>query len=519
MKRPAKKNVGTETRSSTSRLWRYNFAILIGGGYWILVLPIAASQVVTLWMMALSTDFSQGMAISISELMTPVLGAFLAAHSLAPEYRSGVGSVLACKPVSLHRVVTLRVALALLTALALTTVTLTVCSVGLQPIDIPPALLVAIPPLWFLSLLALTAATLFRSALGGFAVAAAIWALDLGMGYGVNPFFSSQGYRALLDKAPMSDYWLVGKGVLLASGLVLLLLHHRMMGRLSRAPERRDVTRLAVTAASVAIGYCLVGAAANLNYAMSHRGRLLGGDVRWLRQQLSAYGPLPVARLFGPAFAAYVESPPVAKAEDSVQQIRVHQLEQALQRWPGSIWADCIAFELGREQEVADPAAATEAFFLVADRYSKSPLAPQALTRIFRSGEVAILPLTRLTAARRVLSDHSSAPEAERAAEYVLDQDQKTVKNEERRRAAEIAVKVAPTMREPYWYRNLAEELGKEGRVSEAITAAREAVRLGRAIRERAMGNPELEAEFTPNQVIVDRSVAEAEQLLKQWGQ
>src|SRR5437763_669648 len=105
-----------------SPLWRYNYKILVGTGYWVLVLPVAASQVVTLWMMALASDFNQAVGTHIAELMTPILGAFLVAHSLAPEYRSGIGTVLACKPVSLHRVVTIRVGLAMLAAVLLTTV-------------------------------------------------------------------------------------------------------------------------------------------------------------------------------------------------------------------------------------------------------------------------------------------------------------------------------------------------------------------------------------------------------------
>src|SRR5947207_7213978 len=141
--------------SGGHRLWRYNYKILLGGGYWILVLPVAASQVVTLWMMALSTDFNQPVATHIAEMMTPILGAFLVAHSLAPEYRSGIGAVLACKPVSLHRVVTIRVGLAMLAALILSTITLLVCSVGLKPIDVWTPLLACLPGLWFLSLLAL----------------------------------------------------------------------------------------------------------------------------------------------------------------------------------------------------------------------------------------------------------------------------------------------------------------------------------------------------------------------------
>src|SRR6188768_1931270 len=98
-------------RASFWRFWRYNYQILMGTGYWILFLPVAASFLVGLWMMPMLVEFKQTTATAIGELMTPILGAFLAAHSLAPEYRSGIGAVLACKPIPLGRVVALRVAL------------------------------------------------------------------------------------------------------------------------------------------------------------------------------------------------------------------------------------------------------------------------------------------------------------------------------------------------------------------------------------------------------------------------
>ena len=170
-------------RPRRASLWRYNYAILAGGGYWVIVLPVAASMVTMLWMFPLQSVFGQVAATKIAELMVPVLGAFLAAHTMAPEYRSGVGAVLACKPVSLQRVVVARVALALAVALVLGLTVLVVCSWLLSPVNVWTPLLAALPSLWFLSMLAMTFATLFRNSLAGFAVAAAIWALDFGLGY------------------------------------------------------------------------------------------------------------------------------------------------------------------------------------------------------------------------------------------------------------------------------------------------------------------------------------------------
>src|SRR3712207_6748217 len=113
-------------------------------------------------MMAMSGAFGQNVATLIAELLAPILRAFLVAHSMAPEYRSGVGAVLVSKPVSLHRVVTIRVGLAMLAAFLLTWATLGICSLGIAPVQIWEPLLACLPPLWFLSMLALTFATLFR---------------------------------------------------------------------------------------------------------------------------------------------------------------------------------------------------------------------------------------------------------------------------------------------------------------------------------------------------------------------
>ena len=71
-------------------------------------LPAGGRQfLVGLWMMPMLVEFKQTAATGDRRTDHPDPGRFLAAHSLAPEYRSGIGAVLACKPNPLGRVVAL----------------------------------------------------------------------------------------------------------------------------------------------------------------------------------------------------------------------------------------------------------------------------------------------------------------------------------------------------------------------------------------------------------------------------
>ncbi len=492
-----------------NRLWRYNIRILLGTGFWILVLPIVASQLVTLMMMALAADFSQEFGTRIAEVLTPIMAAFLTAHTLAPEYRSGVGAVLACKPLSLHRVLTARVAIGMGFALLLTTITLVVCSVGLKPIDLLPPLLAALPSLWFLSLLALTFATLFRSAFGGFAVAAAVWAVDFGMGYGVNPFFSLAGLSAFLEHDPLAVVWVWSKVCLSLGGVVLLLIHARLLPRICRAPEARDVPRMVTAALGAVVLYCASGALMVVGYAYVNRGSLNSPDVIWLRRQLKHYGPIPVSALFGPAFQAYVAEIKSPEEGEPVTPLRIRHLEGSLRRWPRSMWADGMAFTIALDRERVDLEASVADYLRVADAYGGSPFAPKALGRILSmerdSGGGKQL------AARRLLADYPKRPEAEKAAAF-LSADS-TLPAAERLRAADIAAAVAPRQRVPGWLVTRAELLLAAGRTDEARKVAAEArAQVIRLEEERRAGG--VMSVLAPHQAELRRALDDADKIL-----
>lgn len=462
-------------RLPLGNFWRYNYQIIAGSGYWMLAIPVAASQVVTLWMMALSSDFSQTSATRIGELMTPVLGAFLAAHSLAPEYRSGVGAVLACKPVSLGRVLSMRAALGMLFALLLTFITLLVCSVGLKPIDIWPPLTASIPGLWFLSTLALLFATIFRNPIGGFAVALALWSLDFSLGFGIHPLLSTQGLTAAAESDPLARFWAAGKGAQIVVGAALWYVHTRQLQRLCRPPEKKDVSRIVLTCCLVILAYCASGAAGVVAYAHSQRGNLGMRDSAWLRRYLQVYGPIPVAQLFGPVFSTLVTDP-ASRREGESRPARVIQLEQALQRWPRSIWADSLAFELAGQVEQMEPERTAEAYLVLADRYPRSPFAPKALRAVMVS-EQAVPDEQRLAAARRLLKEHSNAREAEDAAGELRDHYPGAVNTSELLAATQTAQRVGPEHRRPEWLLRQAELEVELGRTAEARQHAEEALK------------------------------------------
>lgn len=459
-------------------MWRYNYRIITGVGLWILVLPVAATQIVTLWMFVLQHEFSSRIVATVAELMTPLTGAFLCAHALSPEYRSGISAVLASKPVSLLRVAALRVVLALAVAFGLTVTTLIVCSMLLRPVDLERPLLAALPSLWFLSMVALTFATLFRSSLGGFAVAAALWALDVRAGHTANPLFSLQGLSAVEDAQPLAHLWLINKAVLVVAGLLLLVWHGRLLRRLGRTADRADLTRVVLASSLLIVLYVVSGAAVGVSYAWTNRGNLKNRDVTWLRRQMTVYAPLPVSPLFGMPFTEYVA--PFANKE-----ARVRQLESALRRWPGSIWADSMAQDLAVEQVTVDPAASAKASFQVADQYPTSPFAPIALGDILEIEEGTIPEEDRLRAARQLVREYPATIDVDKAGAYLESVHPETVQTEELLAAAERLAELAPNIIRPRWLATAAGLHEKAGRREEAARMAKAAVDLGQTVLEQ----------------------------------
>jgi hypothetical protein len=502
--------------SGGMRLWRYNYKILLGTGYWILVLPIAVSQIVTLWMMALAADFSVEGATRIAELMAPLLAAFLAAHTLAPEYKSGVGAVLASKPLSLFRVLAVRVTLALIGGLLLTAVSLYICTTLGKQLDVPPMLVAAIPGVWFLSLIALTFATLFRNALGGFAVAAGIWTLDWVVGYAVHPILSLQGYTAHISKDALESMWVTSKIALGAGGVLLLLVHGKLLPRICRPAQKADLARVLVVTLVVTFLYMVSGASMMLFYAHSHRANLPQGDVTWLRQQLRPYGAIPIARVFGPAFADYVADPPAVRPGVSPAKVRVESLKRALGRYPNSIWADGIAFAIGWDNEKVDASQSVDDYLLVADRFGSSPFAVKALTSVLRIENAPVPPAKRLLAARKLIQDYPTYPECEKAAAYLLSQYPAVVKAPELIEAALAAGKNGPLHLQPRWLVVAAERQLELQKTAEARATAQQAKDLALKLQNEVNSHTPLGRSLQPQLSKISNALVAAEKVLAQ---
>jgi len=470
--------------TSLGRLWRYNYRVLVGGGYWVLVLPIAASQVVTLWMMALSDAMPAATTILVAELMTPILGAFLVAHALSPEYRSGVGAVLACKPVSLHRVVTMRVGLAMMVAALLTLVTLGICKLGgFGGDEVWRPLGASLPSMWFLALVALTCATMFRNSLGGFGVAAALWLLNVILRSEVHPLLAIQGLYGFTQREVMSEVWLWGKGVQFALGCALLLVHARLLRRISAPREPQHLTRMTIFAAAVVALYIITGAGVGVAYAYVHKGDLPNSDATWLERKLRVYGPLPVSRLFGAPFHAYVTPPLVTEGAESRAQVWSSQLEHALQRWPGSIWADSIAFLLAVQRREYEPVQAVDDYLRVADEYPTSPFAPRALEAVATSNQVDAEEYVRLAAARRLIKEYPTTPEAQAGAIALERRYPAQVGADEVEQAARVAARVAAPVDRAGWLVKVATMQEVQGDTTGAVATARAAIAAGEAFR------------------------------------
>jgi len=502
------------------RTLRYHYAIWMSSGYWLLVLPVASSMLVTLWMMALATTYNEANAYRIGELMMPVLGAFLAAHAMAPEYRSGIGAVLASKPVSLHRVVALRVVLALALAALLTAMTLVLCGTLVAPAPVGLPLLAALPSLLALASLALLFATLTRNALAGFAVAGVVWALDVALGYSVHPLLSLQAASALAARENLGHLWPWNKAALLLVALILLAAHDRQLRRIQQLPERRDLIRYAVVAGVGLLLYCVSGAILKVGYGWFHKGHLLPSDAIWHRHQLAIYQPLPVAWLFGPAYATLTR-PPLSdrEREESAERNgtanpRIAELQAAVERWPRSIWADCLAYELAAEQLRSGDPGALASYQRVVERFPTSPLAPRALRTIIADAVLGAPPEVREAAARLALARYPHDDVAEDAALLLVPSLEGRGAAAE---AAEIARRVAdtaPEFRRPYWHKEagrLALVAGRPDAREELNRAIALADRLMAAYRQDPTGRSDL----APRLAEIGRVKIEAERLLR----
>ena len=381
-------------------LLRYNFRIMMLNNRWLVAFPIVVSQLSVFWLLV-TRQFTLDLPAQSVEVVTPLLGAFLGAHLLSAEYRSRVGALLACRPVNIGRIVVLRLLVVLTVVWGLAMISLLAYTYGKQPFDMTPPILASIPSTLFLTMLAMTFATLFRHSLAGFAVAAIYWVMDLMPGPPIQPYMSLRTLtyyftvQADPGKQTFVKEWWISKVVLLVGALILYILHARVVFALG-SPQTVRRRRQAMTAAITLIAVYLVsGALLRVVYGYSNRGKLVPSDVGWFRHQFAPYGPIPVAALFGPDFSRFVgEVPnpwrmPEGNEPDVVGDTAKHRkdLQDVISRSPNSLWApsaaDALArLEVRRVTKVEDIVAY---YKIITDRYRDSPYVDYALERTARA--------------------------------------------------------------------------------------------------------------------------------------
>lgn len=382
-----------------SRLLRYNFRVLMYGNWWLLVFPIAASQLVVFWNLV-TLRFEDRLPAHAIETTPPLLAAFLCAHILSAEYRSGVGAILASKPVDIGKIVAVRMVVVMALVWALAALSLVAFYYGWQPYPITPAFLACLPSTVFLGMLALTFATVFRNAWAGFGVAALWWAMDRAPGVLMNPLLSLRSYSAsLVSESAHRTLVLTSlrwepKLVLLVLAVVLYIRHRRLVFTLGSTHVTRLRRRGIVLAVLLPVAYAASGAALKVGYLYTHRGELLPDDTAWIRTQLAPFGPVPVSWLFGPTFSAYVGEIPNTWRLQAGDEADVYgnterhrrDIARIVRRGTRSIWGSSVVELNSRVNGPAEqtPDGRVAILRLIVEKYPRGPHAAGAYVRIAR---------------------------------------------------------------------------------------------------------------------------------------
>jgi tetratricopeptide (TPR) repeat protein len=455
-------------------LWAYNIRILLGNTYWLIVTPLAAAQLVVFWNMATATSLTAARATLTMETVAAILAAFLCAHALAPE-QDGVGELVFVRPVSVERVLLLRLGAIFAFVLIVLVPGLIVYKLVVHSFSIWLALLGSLPSMLLLSALAMAVASATRQPLLGLATAGGFWAIDLAVGSYFNPLVSLHGLASYLDGRAMGEQWVANKLVLVALGALLYLWTRSALGRPAAPRKARVILKSLLAVAAVLACYVATGAVYKVAYGIRHE-REMGLQARlWYQQQFGGYGPLPVARLLGPAFALYLEAQgPGASGmgwgggNAVFGRTDVGRLRRLVREYPDSMWADnaqldiavftsrgpaaapwlAISCQEGRPEperrliEENVEAAAAE-FEALAERYPRSPFAPLALAQR-AEGALRLLDFEMARSTyEQLVRDYPDAKEAYRAGVALSALYLWEGKVAEALEAANVAVKVA----------------------------------------------------------------------------
>ncbi|MCJ7751399.1 MAG: hypothetical protein MUQ65_09950 [Armatimonadetes bacterium] len=422
-------------------LWAYNIRILLGNSYWLIITPLAAAQLVLFWNMAVVSMSSPQRAVGTVELVAPILAAFLCAHALAPE-QGKVGELVFVRPVSIERVLVLRIVAVFAFVLLSMCPVLILYHLRIEAFPLGTTVLAALPSMLLLSVLALGIASAVHHPLLGFAAAGAFWVVDLLTNGALNPLMSLQSYAGTVSGSPFSEMWVANKLVLLGLAALLYLWIRSMLGRPAAPLRFRVVAARSVLALAIVFAYVVTGAGVRLGYGL-HRESQMGPRAHlWYQTQFSSYGPVPVGRLFGPAFSIYVNAAAGAAVNGAslgsgASSVDVSRLRLLQERYPNSIWADnaqllialnalaqpavrptiVISYQAGRGEPSVkvsgdDLNGGRAEFEALVERYPDSPFAPFALSQLAVIGLSTLDLESAISANRRLLERYPEAPEA-----------------------------------------------------------------------------------------------------------
>lgn len=494
-------------------LLRYNFRLMMMSNWPLLVFPLAVSQLTVFWFV-LTQRFTPELPAQSVELVTPLLGAFLGAHLLSAEYRSRVGAVLASRPVNIGRILSLRLIVMLALVWGLAGISLMAYTFWMSPFDLAPPVLACIPSTLFLTMLALTFATLFRHSLSGFAVAALYWVLDLVPGAPLHPYLSLRSltsYYALLttpDHRTFHESWWQAKVILFVLAVFLYFFHERFVFMLGTPNTAKTRINSIIGAAALIIVYLISGAVVKVGYGYTHRGKLPPSDLAWFRYNLASYGPIPVMPLFGPAFSRYLgefTNPwRVSDGDESdlLGDTSKHQrdLKYVVDKMPGSMWApsaaDALARILGRRQRNIEDTVAYYQY--VIDHYPNSPYVEYALRQIARSYSEAKRQPEARTAYMNLLQKVPGSDYRSEAFRFLVGMDQKAGHLPDAAGWAEKWTESAPIYEKFEAWMSVTEIRKAEGDISGAKQAAQIMMKSLKEYRHALTAN---EIKLSPTQV------------------
>jgi hypothetical protein len=421
------------------RLFGYNTRIMMGNSYWLLIVPVVASQLIIFWHMAIATLVTAKTIADSFELVLPLLAAFLCAHVVAPEHQNRVDELTFVRPVPFVRTIALRVLSMYGVVALLGYMMLIVYKNGLKTEFVAgTTVLAGIPSVLFLSALAIAFSSAWRSPAVGIGIALAYWAADAAWGASLNPLFTLHGYAVALagvaSGKALGSAWLISKGILLALTLIAGWFARGSLGT-PAAPRRwRSVVRLVAGTVPLVVLYLIAGA----YWQLAEARRAAAQEPRQARiiyrRAFAGFGCLPVPYLFGPGFATYIGYPRQGDATDLTQgrnrDAALLRMLHAAQADPDGAWADHALYEYIRLGGVAAPEsdAAHEdkrvalgycRTFL--EQYPASMFAPEVAARMVRLGLACTDLKASLWAYERALKAYQGTAGASEAATAMQD--------------------------------------------------------------------------------------------------